>query len=241
MASTSARRASTRAPAGGVTVVARGLTHGYAAPDGAEVAVLADLDLTLDAGEHVAIAGRSGAGKTTLLALLGGLEPVQHGELRVGGVDVGGLRGDDLAAFRRETVGFVFQHFGLLDSLTALENVELAMSVAGVDRVHRRARAHELLDQVGLAARADATPATLSGGERQRVAIARAVANDPELILADEPSGNLDEATTEVVLDLLDTLASDRGCTFVVVTHDDAVSARADRGMRLEDGRLTAA
>ena len=241
MASTSARRASTRAPDGGATVVAKGLSHGYAGPDGAELSVLADLDFILDAGEHVAIAGRSGVGKTTLLALLGGLEPLQHGDLWIGGVDVGDLRGDDLAAFRRDTVGFVFQHYGLLDSLTALENVELAMSVAGVDRTRRRGRAHELLEQVGLGARADAIPATLSGGERQRVAIARAIANDPELILADEPSGNLDEETTKVVLDLLDALTSDRGCTFVVVTHDDAVSARADRRLRLADGTLTVA
>jgi ABC-type lipoprotein export system ATPase subunit len=215
-----------------------GVTHGYVGPEGAELVVLDDLDLTLGAGERVAISGRSGAGKSTLLALLGGLEQLQHGELQVGGVDVGRLRGDDLSAYRRQTVGFVFQHFGLLDSLTATENVELAMSVAAVPRRERRDRARDLLDRVGVGDRGEHLPAQLSGGERQRVAIARAVVNDPEILLADEPSGNLDEETTAVVLDLLDSLTADRGCTFVVVTHDVSVSARADRRLALENGSL---
>ncbi len=223
---------------GGVEVSARGLSQRYRIPGGGELAVLENLDLELVSGERVAIVGRSGAGKTTLLALLGGLERLQRGELRVGDVDLTMLGGDDLAGYRRETVGFVFQHFGLVDSLTALENVELAMSIAAVNARDRRARAHGLLDQVGLADRADHLPGALSGGERQRVAIARAVANDPSLILADEPSGNLDADSTELVLDVLDSLAAERGCTFVIATHDRAVTARANRELRLESGVL---
>jgi len=221
--------------------VAQAITHGYRDAHGSELAVLTDLDLTLAPGEHVAVSGRSGAGKTTLLALLGGLERLQHGDLRIGAVDVSALEGDDLAAFRRDTVGFVFQHFGLLDSLTAVENVELAMSVAAVARPRRRARARALLDQVGMADRDDHLPAALSGGERQRVAIARAVANDPNLFLADEPTGNLDAESTALVLGLLDSITSERGCTFVVVTHDEAVSLRADRRLHLVQGALVPA
>jgi ABC-type lipoprotein export system ATPase subunit len=225
----------------GAAVVARALTHGYPGTDGSELEVLSALDLVLDAGERVAIAGRSGAGKSTLLALLGGLERLQGGALQIAGVDVGQLQDDDLAAFRRETVGFVFQHFGLLDSLSAIENVELAMIMAAMPRAARRRRAQDLLEQVGVGNRAEHLPAALSGGERQRVAIARAVANDPQLLLADEPTGNLDEETATVVLDTLDALTADRGCTFVVVTHDETVSRRADRRLVLEHGSLLAA
>ncbi len=223
---------------GGVAVVARALTHGYPAADGSELVVLSALDLRLEAGERVAIAGRSGAGKSTLLALLGGLERLQSGELHVGGADLGELEGDELSAYRRETVGFVFQHFGLLESLSASENVELAMVMAAVPRAERRDRARDLLARVGVGDRAEHLPGTLSGGERQRVAIARAVANDPQLLLADEPTGNLDEETTAVVLDLLDAVTVDRGCTFIVATHDDAVTSRADRHFTLEHGAL---
>ncbi len=225
----------------GAGVVARHLTHGYRGPDGSELPVLSSLDLDVEAGERVAIAGRSGVGKSTLLALLGGLERLQGGELTIAGVDVGQLDHDDLAAFRRRTVGFVFQHFGLLDSLNAVENVELAMVMAAVPRTVRRQRARDLLEQVGLGDRAHHVPAALSGGERQRVAIARAVANDPQLLLADEPTGNLDEDTANVVLDMLDAFTVDLGCTFLVVTHDEAVSGRADRRLLLEHGSLSAA
>jgi len=225
----------------GATIAARHLIHSYPGPDGSELEVLSSLDLVLDAGDRVAIAGRSGAGKSTLLALLGGLERLQGGELEIAGVDVGRLDHDELAAFRRETVGFVFQHFGLLDSLSAIENVELAMIVAAAPRGARRQRAHDLLDRVGLGDRVDHVPASLSGGERQRVAIARAVANDPRLLLADEPTGNLDEETAAVVLDMLDAFTDDLGCTFLVVTHDEHVSGRADRHLVLEHGSLISA
>jgi ABC-type lipoprotein export system ATPase subunit len=226
-------------PMRGLAIDAEGLSHHYPGVGGPGLTVLDDLALFVEEGERVAITGRSGAGKTTLLALLGGLERPQQGSLRVGGVDIASLAGDDLATYRRETVGFVFQHFGLLDSLTALENVELAMSVAGVAPRVRRARAHDLLARVGLGERADHLPRALSGGERQRVAIARAAANDPRLILADEPSGNLDDESTALVLDLLDELVRGRGCTFVIATHDRVVAARADRRLRLENGLLT--
>ena len=232
------RRQGASVAARAACVTARHLTHAYPGVDGSELEVLSSLDLELDAGERVAIAGRSGAGKSTLLALLGGLERMQSGELEIAGVDVAELDHDELATFRRETVGFVFQHFGLLDSLSAIENVELAMIMAAVPRGARRRRAGELLDQVGVGDRAEHVPASLSGGERQRVAIARAVANEPQLLLADEPTGNLDEETAIMVLDMLDAFTFDLGCTFLVVTHDETVSGRADRRLLLDHGSL---
>lgn len=222
----------------GVAIDASGLGHGYHRNGRPDVVVLDSVDLELVAGERVAITGRSGAGKTTLLALLGGLERIQQGSVRVGSDDLSELDGDALAAYRRNTVGFVFQHFGLLGSLTALENIELAMAVASVSRRQRSTRAHELLDAVGLAARADHLPSALSGGESQRVAIARALANSPRLLLADEPSGNLDDESTELVLDLLAASADGHGCTLIVATHDHAVAARWDRTLPLDHGVL---
>src|SRR5207237_500499 len=202
-----------RGAPGGVAIVARSLSHRYEGPSG-PVPVLGDLDLDVPAGGYVALVGASGAGKTTLLALLGGLERLQSGSLVVGGQEVGGLTGDDLAAYRRVTVGFVFQHFGLLDALTALENVELAATLARVRGGRRSQRALSLLDAVGLAERRSHHPHQLSGGERQRVAIARALANEPQLVLADHD------------------------CTLVLVTHNRALSTRAPLQYRLVDGRL---
>ena len=222
----------------GVAIEARALTHAYPGHGDDDVVVLECVDLTLAAGERIAITGRSGAGKTTLLALLGGLERLQHGSLRVGIDDLSALDGDSLAAYRRETVGFVFQHFGLLGSLTALENVELAMAVASTPRRRRPARARELLDAVGLSARADHLPSALSGGESQRVAIARALANAPRLLLADEPTGNLDDESSARVLDLLAASADGHGCTLVVATHDELVAGRWDRRLVLDRGVL---
>jgi putative ABC transport system ATP-binding protein len=224
---------------GGVAVVARGLAHRYGRGRAA-VEVLRDVDLDVPAGAHVALRGPSGAGKSTLLCLLGGLEPLQRGALSIGGADLHSLRGSGLAAFRRTTVGFVFQHFGLVDMLSARENVMLALALARMPGARRRQRADELLDAVGLADRAAHRPPNLSGGERQRVAIARALANAPRLLLADEPTGNLDEASTERVLDLLDAVRRERGCTLLVVTHEPAVAERADTVLRLRDGRIAA-
>jgi putative ABC transport system ATP-binding protein len=194
--------------------------------------------MELEPGGYAAVTGVSGAGKSTLLAILGGLEPVQGGSVLVAGEDVARLRGSDLARFRRERIGFVFQDFGLLTMLTARENVEVALALAGVSRRDRRDHADRLLAEVGLADRASHRPARLSGGELQRVAMARALANNPRVILADEPTGNLDEGSAGRVMDLLERLRRERGCTLVVVTHNPELAARADRRLRLSRGQL---
>jgi putative ABC transport system ATP-binding protein len=194
--------------------------------------------MELEPGGYAAVTGVSGAGKSTLLAILGGLEPVQGGSVVVGGEDVARLQGRELARFRRERIGFVFQDFGLLTMLTARENVEVALALAGVPRRDRRASADRLLAEVGLADRATHRPARLSGGELQRVAMARALANHPQVVLADEPTGNLDEGSAGRVMDLLERLRQERGCTLVVVTHNPELAARAERRLRLSRGRL---
>jgi putative ABC transport system ATP-binding protein len=223
----------------GAPIRVRGLAHRYPArQDGEPVSVLHALDLDVAAGEHVALTGPSGSGKSTLLALLGGLERPQEGTIEIGGLPVGQASSSDLAAYRRSTVGFVFQHFGLLDTLTALENVELACTVAGVGRKVRLARARELLAVVGLEHRAAHPPGALSGGERQRVAIARALANDPPLLLADEPTGNLDVDNGHRIVALLSQVNREHGCTLVVVTHDADVAASAQVRLRLSAGHL---
>ena len=223
----------------GAAVRVRGLSHVYGSA-GSELAVpvLRTVELQVEPGGYVAISGVSGAGKSTLLSILGGLEAVQSGSVEVAGRDLAGLSAGELARFRRDVVGFVFQDFGLLAMLTARENVEMALALAGVGRRERRARAEELLAAVGLAARSAHRPRSLSGGELQRVAIARALANRPQLILADEPTGNLDEDSALRVLELLERLRSERGCTLVVVTHNAELAARADRRLRLTRGRL---
>lgn len=221
----------------GAYIGVRGLAHTYRTRD-RQVPVLADVDLEVESGDYVAVSGPSGAGKTTLLALLGGLERPQAGAVSVAGADLDTLRGDALATFRRETVGFVFQHFGLLDALTAAENIELACSLARRPRAASRSLAQDLLGRVGLADRARHLPLELSGGERQRVAIARALANAPRLVLADEPTGNLDEESTEQVVTLLESLVTDYGCTLVVVTHNQSLAGRARHRYVLQGGRL---
>jgi putative ABC transport system ATP-binding protein len=224
----------------GVGVSLHGVTHRYASRSG-PITVLDGVDLEVDPGCHVALIGASGAGKSTLLSLVGGLERPQHGALTVGGNDLSRLAGDELAAFRRQTVGFVFQHFGLLDLLTARENVEMALSLAGVGPGNRRQRSRHMLDAVGMTHRADHYPTQLSGGERQRVAIARAIANRPGLVLADEPTGNLDGRAASQVLDLMAEVGRQAGCTLLVVTHNPAVLERAERVYELVAGRLQAA
>jgi len=223
----------------GAAIKVAGVRHAYRTADG-EVVALRSLDLDVAAGGYIALSGPSGAGKSTFLALLGGLEPVQAGSISVAGRDLTDLDGDELATYRRETVGFVFQHYGLVTMLTALENVELALALSRVGRGERRRRGLELLAAVGLADRRDHRPAALSGGERQRVAIARAIANDPRLLLADEPTGNLDEGVATRVLDLLEGMRETTGCTLVVVTHNAAVAARAAARYRLIEGRWSA-
>jgi len=220
-----------------LAIAVRDLTHRFVVRGG-RLTVLDGLDLEVEAGGHVALMGQSGAGKSTLLALLGGLERPQEGSVVVDGHDLTGLSRDELAAFRRESVGFVFQHFGLLETLSAVENVELACTLAGVARRVRGRRARDLLASVGLGERAGHRPGELSGGERQRVAIARALANHPRVVLADEPTGNLDEDSTTMVVELLESLPAEHGCTLVVVTHNRALARRAGRLLALRGGRL---
>jgi ABC-type lipoprotein export system ATPase subunit len=221
----------------GAAVEVRGLTHRYRARAG-DITVLDDLDLSVGPAEHLVITGVSGSGKSTLLSLLGGLDRPRSGTVMVGDHDLHRLSRNGLADFRRETVGFVFQHFGLLDTLTAAENVELALTLAGGRPRERRARAADLLDAVGLTTRADHRATELSGGERQRVAVARALANQPRLVLADEPTGNLDDESSQLVQRLLGSLPTDHGCTLIIVTHDHRLTDRAPRHLHLHDGRL---
>ncbi|HKF17646.1 MAG TPA: ABC transporter ATP-binding protein [Candidatus Dormibacteraeota bacterium] len=219
-------------------VSVRGLNHRYGEGPTA-LTVLCGLDMELEPGGYAAVTGVSGAGKSTLLAILGGLEPVQQGRVLITGVDVSRLVGAELARFRRERIGFVFQDFGLLTMLSARENVEVALALARVPRRDRRKQADSLLAEVGLADRASHRPAHLSGGELQRVAMARALANHPQVLLADEPTGNLDEGSAGRVMDLLERLREERGCTLVVITHNPELAARADHRLRLSRGRLT--
>lgn len=224
----------------GAPIAVRGLTHRYTSTSG-ELTVLDDLDLDVPPGGFVAITGASGAGKSTLLCLLGALDAPQTGSVVIDGHDLSHASRDELANFRRVTVGFVFQHFGLLDTLTATENVALACTLAGVGARAGRQRAESLLDAVGLGDRFDHPPTRLSGGERQRVAIARALANEPRLVLADEPTGNLDEASTGRVMELLWSLPEKHECTVVLVTHDRGLAGQADQSFHLERGRVALA
>ncbi|MFM2054876.1 MAG: hypothetical protein RL456_2913 [Pseudomonadota bacterium] len=202
-----------------------------------EVHALRSLDLTIGAGEYVAVMGPSGSGKSTLLNILGLLDQPSHGHLRLEGRDVTTLSPDEQAAVRSRRIGFVFQSFHLVPRLTAAENIALPMVLAGVAPSARAARVAQALQDYGLAARADHRPSELSGGQRQRVAIARATIMQPPLLLADEPTGNLDRATGDEVVRLLEGLNA-RGVTLIVVTHDPGLGARARRRLVMEDGGL---
>ncbi|HWD25113.1 MAG TPA: ABC transporter ATP-binding protein [Acidimicrobiales bacterium] len=217
-----------------------GLFHTYARR-GERIDVLRGVSLRVKPGAYISLVGPSGSGKSTLLSVLGGLERPQLGSVVVGGTVLTGLSGDALARFRLSTVGFVFQHFGLLDALTAAENIELALALAGANRATRRRRAVELLQSVGLGGRSDHRPFELSGGERQRVAIARAIANGPKIILADEPTGNLDVDSANAVMELLGSLRREQGTTLVIVTHNPVIAALAETHYRLTDGSLVSA
>lgn len=204
------------------------------------VAALRDVDLTVAAGEFVALVGPSGSGKSTLLNLLGGLDRPTAGKIVVGGLNLGQATEAQLVAYRKTRVGFVFQGFNLLNTRTALENVETPLMLARVTPRERKARAMELLESVGLAARAHHLPNQLSGGEMQRVAVARALANGPSLVLADEPTGNLDSRTGATILQLLEEQVAQCGATLVLVTHDTGVAAHAGRVVHMLDGRVRA-
>ncbi|HEX5473491.1 MAG TPA: ABC transporter ATP-binding protein [Vicinamibacterales bacterium] len=201
------------------------------------VTALDGVSLRIDAGEYLGIVGPSGCGKSTLLHVLGCVDVPTRGTLRFQDRDVAGLPDGERSRLRLREIGFVFQRFFLLPMLTAWENVELPQAEAGASRAARRQRTAELLDYVGLAHRATHRPAELSGGEMQRVAIARALANQPRLLLADEPTGELDQATGDQIATLLDRLHAD-GTAVVVVTHDAAIAARAARLLRMRDGRI---
>lgn len=201
-----------------------------------EVPVLKKLNLSVEQKERVAIIGPSGSGKTTLLLILTGLDTATDGNISIAGKSLLGMSSDDRADLRRESISIVFQSFHLIPSLTARENVALPLEIAG--RGNSRERAMSMLDKVGLADRYDHYPAQLSGGEQQRVAIARALINEPELIVADEPTGNLDERTGDLIMQLLFDLNRDNGTTLLLVTHDTELAARCDRTLKLQDGRL---
>ena len=201
------------------------------------VAALRDVSIGIADGEYLGVVGPSGCGKSTLLHVLGCVDVPTTGLIKFQGRDVSGLSDADRSRLRLREIGFVFQRFFLLPMLTAFENVELPQAEAGVARSERQARARELLDFVGLGRRADHRPSELSGGEMQRVAIARALANRPRLLLADEPTGELDQATGEQIISLLDRLHAD-GTSVVVVTHDPAVASRARRLITMRDGRI---
>ncbi len=205
-----------------------------------EVQALRGLSMKVDAGQIVSIIGPSGSGKTTLLNILGGLDRATAGTADVGGVSVTTLSPGELIGYRRNTVGHVFQALNLIPTLTGAENVELPMLTMGMGRNSRRKRTLELLSIVGLADRADHKPDELSGGEQQRVAIAAALANDPPLILADEPTGELDTTNAKVITDFLVKVSKELGKTVVMVTHDPRVATNADRIFRIEDGVIKA-
>ena len=202
-----------------------------------QVTALADVTLNVVAGEYVAIIGPSGSGKSTLLTLLGGLDQPTAGRVEIEGVDLARLGDRELTRLRLERLGFIFQRFHLLPVLSAAENIELPMVENGMPRAERQARVLELLDYVGLGMRADHRATQLSGGEMQRVAVARALANRPALLLADEPTGELDAKTGSEILSLFRRLHGD-GVTLVVVTHDERLAAEADRVIQMLDGRI---
>lgn len=204
--------------------------------DEGRIVALRGMDLSVEPGEFVAIVGPSGCGKSTLLHLIAALDAPDAGTIRVGDHNL--ESGRDLSHYRARHIGMVFQLHNLLPSLTALENVEVPMFELGARRRERRERARRLLELVGLSEREENRPPELSGGERQRVAIARALANDPPILLADEPTGSLDSEAGASVLDLLEGLRRDRGLTVLLVTHDDEVAARADRVVRMLDGAV---
>jgi putative ABC transport system ATP-binding protein len=203
------------------------------------VEALCGVTLTIDTGDYVAIMGPSGSGKSTLMHILGCLDVPSSGRYLLAGEDVSSLSEDALAEIRNRRIGFVFQQFNLLASLNAWRNVELPLCYAGVPRPERRERALAALDRVGLADRVDHRPAELSGGQQQRVAVARALVTDPALLLADEPTGNLDSASSEDILALFDDLHAG-GRTIVLITHESEVAARAERIARIRDGNVVA-
>jgi lipoprotein-releasing system ATP-binding protein len=217
----------------------QGLTKHYVGGDGGVITVFDSVDLQVQRGEMVAIIGASGAGKSTLLHLLGALDRPTAGRVLIGGRALEGMDDDAVSTLRNRTVGFVFQFHHLLREFTALENVMMPLRIAGIEEGAARERALALLDRVGLAGRVHHRPSELSGGEQQRTAVARALAADPAVLLADEPSGNLDHHNSERLHELFAQLSRELEIAMVIVTHNRSLAGRADRILQLEDGRLT--
>jgi lipoprotein-releasing system ATP-binding protein len=205
---------------------------------GSRLTVLRDLDVSIEHGAMVAVVGASGVGKSTLLHVLGGLDSADAGTVRIGETELNALRDDDLVIFRNRHVGFVFQFHHLLPEFTALENAEMPMRIARRPAAERRARATSLLQRVGLGERLEHRPGMLSGGEQQRVAIARALVMQPAVLLADEPTGDLDEHTADTLHALLREMHSERGLTSIIATHNPRLASACDRVLRLEEGKL---
>lgn len=222
---------------GEVVLRCEGLGRSYGR-GAAQVRALVDAELELRAGELVVLRGPSGSGKTTLLNLLGGLDEPSTGRVWIGDREVTGASESELVALRRSEIGYIFQTFALLPILSAAENVDLPMRIAGRPAEERAARVAELLDAVGLTGHENQRPAELSGGQQQRLGIARALANDPRLIIADEPTGQLDSRNAEAMMTLLATLVHERGVAAIVSTHDPRMAEHADRVLEIADGRL---
>jgi lipoprotein-releasing system ATP-binding protein len=220
-------------------IEAQNLAKTYLGGDGQPITVLDGVDMTVDRGEMVAIIGASGAGKSTLLHLLGALDRPTSGVVRIAGQELSGLDDDAISALRNRTVGFVFQFHHLLREFTAMENVMIPLRIGGMEEAAAKRRAMGLLDRVGLSGRMSHRPSALSGGEQQRTAVARALAADPAVLLADEPSGNLDHMNSERLHDLFAELARELEIAMVVVTHNRSLASRADRILQLEDAKLT--
>jgi lipoprotein-releasing system ATP-binding protein len=225
-------------PIEAVPIVAEDVERTFEGATGDPIRVLRGIDLRVERGETVSIVGPSGAGKSTLLHVIGGLDLPTSGHVRLGGRELSRLGDEELARVRNRYVGFVFQFHHLLRDFTALENVMMPQVIAGVGRAGARDRAVRLLTQVGLEHRIEHRPAKLSGGEQQRVAVARALANEPPVLLADEPSGNLDRETSERLHDILFELVERHGTALVVVTHNTSLAGRTDRVLELRDGTL---
>ncbi len=204
-----------------------------------EITALNDVTLSIKTGDMVAIQGPTGGGKSTLLQLLGGLDRPTSGGIDIDGRDIEKLGDNQLAEIRAKLVGFVFQNFNLIPTLSAIENVELALVPLGVKKAERKTRALAALESVSLGDRADHLPTELSGGQQQRVAIARALVKEPAVLLADEPTGNLDEETRDEIIDLLENLWKEKGITLIIVTHDSAVAKRAKTRLNIKNGKVT--
>jgi lipoprotein-releasing system ATP-binding protein len=219
-------------------VEVRGLNKSYAL-QGRRLHVLRELDMAVEKGEMVAVMGASGVGKSTLLHVLGGLDRPDNGEVRVGDIDVARVADQELVAFRNKHVGFVFQFHHLLPEFNAVENAEMPLRIARVPVAEARPRALALLERVGLGERIEHRPGTLSGGEQQRVAVARALVMQPALLLADEPTGDLDETTADALHQLLRDMHAEFGLTAIIATHNPRLANQCDRLLRLEGGQLT--